>query len=169
MNKKLKQWIEITKEPVNTLHKSAGKKPNIAYVWQIADLRAQKKVLYKILSGNRLQRNFNTQIAFSMMETIFFLIPSTIEECKIKFWQVQATIKSLEKDADQKREQELKGIMEEASQSKQKQVAEEIKYKLKAEGTKKMFRKIRRCCGSANSGSVFFFDTIVIVGLVLVV
>ena len=101
------------------------KKPNIAYVRQIADLRAQKNVLCKILSGSRLRRNFDRQIALTMMETTNFLIPLTLPECKLKLREVQTTIRKLEQHADQKRAEELESIMEDPSQSKK--VTKEIK------------------------------------------
>ena len=43
-------------------------------------------------------------------------------------------------------------MIDKANRNGEKQVAKELKYKIKAEETKKMYAKIRRCRGQTNSG-----------------
>lgn len=80
--------------------KKCQKKPNIAFGQKLAALRAEKQVLLKIIASKKLKKYFDMQIAYTMMETENFLIPSTVQECNIALRKVQKNIKELEKDLD---------------------------------------------------------------------
>ena len=58
----------------------------------------------------------------------------------------------MEKDAVNQRKQELEEFSDDVLRNRDKKIAQNIKYKIKAEDTKKMFQKIKRCRGQVHSG-----------------
>lgn len=131
--------------------KKAKRKPNIAFIQKLASLRAQKRVLCKVILSHRLRKDFDIQIARSMLDTDGFLIPDNMAKCKDKLKEVQTRIREMEKDPDSTRILNLAEKMEEALSKGDKQRAKVIKFKMKAEATKKMFTKIRMYKGNKKS------------------
>lgn len=128
------------------------KKPNMAYIREISKLRAKKNVLQKLLSGHRLRRNFDRQIALSMMGTADFLIPQTVEEWHSELKEVQKKIKLLQNKAKMLRKNELEEAILSADLAGDKTTSTALRRKIKAEETKQMFQKIRNCRGRVAAG-----------------
>ena len=109
-------------------------------------------MLLKVIASKKLKRDFDLQIAYTMMKTNNFLIPASVEACNIALRKVQKEIKALEKDPDRLRSEDLETAISDALRDGNKKKAQEIKYKIKAEETKKMFAKIRMYKGSNIAG-----------------
>ena len=122
---------------------SCKKKPNIAYVRQISQLRAKKNVLQKLISGHRLKKNFDKQIALSMLGTVDFIIPDTVDEWKKELREVQKKIKQLQKDATMLRKNEIEDLILAADATGDKETSKMLRRKIKAKETKQMFQKIK--------------------------
>ena len=79
----------------------------MAYVREISKLRAKKNVLQKLISDHRLKKKFDKQIALSMLGTIDFLIPKTVDKWKQELQETQKIIKQVQKDAIMMRKNKL--------------------------------------------------------------
>lgn len=121
---------------------TSKKKLRTVFVRKIASLRVQKQVLNKIVSVARLGKDFDIQIAHTMIKTNVFLIPESIDRCKNKLKEIQKELKQLEKDPESMRTKDLHKVIDNAIRAGDKKLAKEIKYKMKAEDTKKTFSKI---------------------------
>lgn len=76
--------------------KKCRKVPNLAYTKQIADLRAKKNILYRIISQMRNIINMSGPIEFILHQETKIHIPSTIKECQNALWRLQKEIRNLE-------------------------------------------------------------------------
>lgn len=103
------------------------KKPNIAFVRKIAELQAKKNVLLKIISGSRLRKDFDMQIAFSLGDISGFLIPGNLTQCKLVLRKIQKEIRKTKKDAVNRRKQELEESIDNTLRNGDKKIAQNIK------------------------------------------
>lgn len=78
----------------------AKRKPSIAFIKKLVSLRAQKRVLHKVISSHRLRRDFDIQIARLMLDTDGFSIPDNIVKCNDKLKEIQTNIRDMKKDPD---------------------------------------------------------------------
>ena len=81
-----------------------------------------------------------------------FLIPEELSECKSKLSEIQAAIRAMEKYAATHRQENQQQELQEATAIGDKKLAKEIKYKIVAETTRRMFKKIAACRGRRKSG-----------------
>jgi hypothetical protein len=128
------------------------KKPNIAFVRRLASLRTKKNILQRVISQYRNGRTMSDAIAFHARHGTDFLIPRTIEDCKVECSKTQAEIRNLERDASTHRQTELKTQLATVIDSGDKVKATRLRHIIRAENTKRMFKKLQNIRGYTKSG-----------------
>ena len=131
--------------------KKCKKKPNVAFVRKLANLRKQKNVLLRLISQHNTGHSLSNSIAHLVKDGHDFTIPETHEECKKLCRALQREIKTLAKNALSHRRNEQKELQREATQQGDKKKATEIRNKIVAENTKAMFKKLRGIRGNAKT------------------
>jgi hypothetical protein len=121
------------------------KKPNIAYVKTIAALRTKKNVLLRVISQSKLGICMSESIAYQVRDGHNFRIPEDITACQVLLRTTRREISLLEKDAVTHRDNEQQEALREATKKGDKTTAKAIKFKMVAETTKRMFRKLQSC------------------------
>ena len=153
-------WNASSAEGLDKDHQDACKqaamkckrKPNIAYVKTLADLRKKKNVLPRVISESKLGISMSDSIAQQVNDGHSFKLPATIPECVLLIRTTQRDIRRMEKDATTHRANEQQSLLREATAQGDKKKAKEIKFKIVAEATKRMFRKLNNCKGTPKTG-----------------
>ena len=91
------------------------KKPNIAYVKTISDLRKKKNVLLKVISESKLSISLSEAIANQVKEGHNFRLPQEIPECVKLLRTTRKQIRMMEKDAVTHRANEQETLLREAT------------------------------------------------------
>ncbi|KAL7569758.1 hypothetical protein ACA910_005702 [Epithemia clementina (nom. ined.)] len=135
--------------------KIVKRKPNLAYVAKLANLRKEKHVLLRIISQSRNPfLDLADSIAFQAREGHDFLVPHTIHECQLRCRAVQQEIRELEKDHITHRRNEQLQRLHQATASGNTSQAKLIKRTIAAENTKAMYRKLRYLQSPGGSSGI---------------
>ena len=91
-------------------------------------------------------------IAYQVRDGHNFRIPEDITACQVLLRTTRREIRLLEKDAVTHRDNEQQEKLREATKKGDKTTAKAIKFKMVAETTKRMFRKLQSCRGKKSTG-----------------
>ena len=155
-------WNETLAESLDADFKRAAfhaankckKKPNLTFVRLISQLRCKKNILIRCITQDSTNVSMSDSIANLAKYGTTFLIPETIQECKVLLRQTQREIKQKEKHVATHRRNDLNSMKERLLAKGDKKGAKQVKQQIIAENTKEVFRKLRQFSGSSKGGGL---------------
>ena len=132
--------------------KTCKVKPNYAWSLKLIQQRACCNILRRVLSSVALRMDFTATITkLSADAPPGFLLPSSIQACKVAYRQAQKLLREMERSSANYRRTEHNEKLAKLRATSNSKGIKDVKLLIKAEEVKQMYQKLRNIQGSQKS------------------